>query len=81
MRLHAVKLGLAGGILWGLALFIFAWVSKYTGWGLFWFSQWIDLYPGMDLSVVGIFMTLGYGFITGFVSLFLLAWIYNLLRP
>ncbi|NGX53392.1 MAG: hypothetical protein K1000chlam4_00103 [Chlamydiae bacterium] len=80
-RLHAGKLGLAGGILWGLTLFIMTWISMYTGYGMFWLAQWMDVYPGFDFSIVGTFVGLGYGFADGFVGLFIIAWIYNLLKP
>lgn len=78
MRIHAVKLGLATGILWGLFLFLTTWLSMYTGYGMFWLSQWIDLYPGYDISFVGSFLGLLYGFVDGFISLFVLSWLYNL---
>lgn len=81
MRLNAKKLGLAGGILWGACLFILTWISMYTGYGMFWLSQWMDLYPGFDLSIVGSFIGLVYGFVVGFISLSLIGWLYNLLKP
>jgi hypothetical protein len=81
MRLHALKLGLAGGILWGLFLFAMTWISSNTGWGMFWISQWMDLYPGYNLTLKGSFIGFGYGFVDGFLSLFLLAGLYNLLQP
>lgn len=80
-RLNAVKLGLAGGILWGLCLFIMTWVSMFTGYAMFWLAQWMDTYPGFSLTIVGSFVGLAYGFVDGFICLFLLAWIYNLLKP
>ena len=80
-RLNAVKLGLAGGILWGLTLFIITWISMYTGYAMFWLTQWMDVYPGFDFSIVGTFIGLVYGFVDGFIGLFLIGWIYNLLKP
>jgi hypothetical protein len=80
-KLNPVKLGLAAGILWGVALFIFSWVSRYSGWGMFWLSQWMDVYSGFNFSTLGIFIGLIYGFVDGFVSFFLLGWLYNLFNP
>ena len=80
-KLNPLKLGLAAGILWGLALFIMTWISMYSGWAMFWLSQWIDLYPGFDLSTKGTFLGLIYGFIDGFVSFYIIGWLYNLFKP
>lgn len=80
-KLNPWKLGLSAGILWGLALFIVTWISMNTGWGMFWLSQWIDIYTGFDITVKGAFIAFGYGLAHGFVAFSLLAWLYNLMRP
>ncbi len=80
-KLNACKLGVAAGILWSILIFAMTWISMYTGYGMFWLSQWMDIYPGYDLSVVGSFIGLVYGFIDGFVCLFIFGWLYNLLKP
>jgi hypothetical protein len=77
MKLNPWGLGLAGGILWALALFIVTWISLFTGYGSLWLTLMMDIYPGFDVSVVGSFIGLAYGFIDGFVGLFLVAWLYN----
>lgn len=80
-KLNPLKLGLASGILWGLTLFILTWISMYTGWAMFWLSQWMDIYPGFNLSTMGSFFGLVYAFIDGFVSIFIFGWLYNKLKP
>lgn len=80
-ELNPVKLGLAAGILWALCLFFLTWVSMYSGYAMFWLAQWMDLYPGFDLSIRGAFIGLIYGFCDGFISFFLLGWVYNLFKP
>ncbi len=80
-KLNPSKLGLAAGIFWGLSLFVITWISMYTGYAMFWLSQWMDLYPGYDLSIVGTFIGLVYGFVDGFVCLFIFGWLYNFFRP
>ncbi|MFC2049364.1 bacteriophage holin [Chlamydiota bacterium] len=80
-KLNPLKLGLAGAIIWGLFLFIMTWLSMYTGYGMFWLSQWIDIYPGFDITALGSFIGLVYGLVDGFVGLFLLGWVYNLFKP
>jgi hypothetical protein len=80
-KLNPVKLGLAAAIVWGLAIFIMTWISMYTGWGMFWLSQWMDVYPGFDISTKGTFIGLGYAFVEGFVTLFIFGWLYDLFKP
>lgn len=80
MKICAWKLGLAGGILWGLWIFAMTLVADVTGFGMFWLSQWMDLYIGYELSPFGACVGLVWGFVEGFIALFLLAWIYNLMN-
>ena len=80
-KLSPSRLGLAAGIIWGLSLFGLTWIAMYTGYAMFWLSQWMDIYPGYNLSMAGSFIGLVYGFIDGFVTLFIFGWIYNLLQP
>lgn len=81
MRLNPLKLGLASGILWSLGIFFMTLISKYTGWGMYWLSQWMDVYIGYNFSILGAFIGLIWAFIDGFVTLFLFGWLYNLLNP
>lgn len=71
------RLGLAGGILGGLFMLVFTLISVFTGYahdGLVHFSS---FYPGYTVTVGGSVVGLIYGFIDGFVWLYLLAWVYN----
>ncbi len=77
MKLNAKSLGLAGGVLWGVVMFIMTWLSMFTGYASMWLAMMMDVYPGYDVSVVGSFIGLIYGFIDGFVGLFLIGWLYN----
>lgn len=81
MRLNPVKLGLSGGIIGGVFLALFTLIAMYSGFAMMWLSQLTDLYPGYDLSIIGVIAGLIYGFIHGFVYFFLLAWLYNALKP
>ncbi|MFZ0564986.1 MAG: bacteriophage holin [Chlamydiales bacterium] len=80
-KLNPLKLGLAAGIFWGVALFIMTWISIFTGYAMFWLSVWMDVYPGYNFSVGGSFIGLIWGFVDGFVCLFIFGWLYNLFRP
>ncbi|NGX62116.1 MAG: hypothetical protein K940chlam9_01610 [Chlamydiae bacterium] len=80
-KLNPCKLGLAAGVLWGLSLLFMTWISIYTGWGMYWLSQWMDVYVGYDVSIGGTFVGLLYGFVDGFVTFFIFGWLYNLFKP
>ncbi len=75
--LHPKSLGLAGGILWGLSLFVMTLITLWNGYGADFVGMWMKLYPWMDLSVRGAFLGLAWGFADGFVGLYILAWLYN----
>lgn len=80
MRLNALRLGLAGGILWGLTMFVSTLIAIETGLGKQWLLLAENVYIGYHISYVGSLIGLVYGFIDGFIGLFLLAWIYNKLN-
>lgn len=71
------KLGLAGGILWGLMMFFFTIISIYTGYGFLWLTLMKTVYIGYDITWIGSAIGLAYGFIDAFICLYLLAWLYN----
>ena len=70
-------LGLAGGILWGLAIFIMTWIGYFTSYAGLFLSLMVDIYPGYSVSLLGSFIGLAYGFVDGFCGLYVLAWLYN----
>lgn len=78
--LNATKLGLSGGIWWALFMFIATLISVYTGYAADFLHVMGSIYPGYQVSGGGAFVGLIYGFIDGFISLFLLAWLYNKLE-
>lgn len=80
MRLHKTAFGLAAGILWGLAVFVATlWVMAAGGGDhLLLLSK---FYLGYDVSVVGAFVGLAWGFIDGFVCGWIFAWLYNRFAP
>lgn len=75
--LNPARLGLSGGILWALCMFICTIISIYTGYASDFFNIIAGVYPGYSISWPGAFIGLAYGFADGFIGLFLLAWIYN----
>ena len=76
--LMASRLGLAGGVLWGVVMFVCTVVSIYTGYSDVFLNAMKSCYPGYAISWGGAFLGLIYGFVDGFIGLFLLAWLYNI---
>lgn len=71
------RLGIAGGILWSLSIFLCTILAIYTGYPTQFLHLIASIYPGYSISWSGSFIGLLYGFIDAFVGLFLLAWLYN----
>lgn len=71
------RFGLAGGVFWGIALFILTLISFYTGYATHWLGNIVDVYPGYSINITGSFIGLVYGFIDGFLCFYIIAWLYN----
>lgn len=71
------RLGLAGGILWAVSLFVMTVVSMYTGYAHNFLEGLAQIYPGFSVSWPGSFIGLLYGFFDWFIGLYILAWLYN----
>lgn len=75
-RLDGLRLGLAGGFVWGLSIFFLTIIASGTGYG----ASFLDLfqfYPGYTVTYWGAGVGFIWGFIDGFIGLGLLAWFYN----
>jgi len=81
MNLDPVRLGLAGGILTGVTIFVMTLLCLVSEYGKEFLGMISSIYPGFEVTLVGSLLGFVYGFIDGFVALFLLACIYNLLGP
>lgn len=75
--LYPKRFGLAGGVFWGISLFILTIISYYTGYANHWLSNFMGIYPGYSISLLGSLLGLVYGFIDGFLAFFVIAWLYN----
>ncbi len=75
--LNEKALGLSGGILWGAVMLVTTWASVLWGYGTAFLGVMADVYPGFSVSWGGSIVGAVYGFIDGFIGLYLLAWIYN----
>jgi len=78
--LNPIKLGISGGLLWGLCMFICTVLAIYFGYSTKFLNIMADIYPGYTTSWWGAIIGFVYGFFDGFIGLFLLAWIYNKLK-
>lgn len=81
-KLHALNFGLAGGIVTGLCIFLTTIMTAV--WGLFplYTSIIEDIYGfiGFSATVGGAFLGAVYGFIDGFIAVWVFALIYNKLQ-
>ena len=77
MRLDVKALALTSGIVWGAAIFLSTlWLIVFGFHGEL--MQKLDhFYFGYDVSVVGAFIGLAWGFVDGLVCGAVFAWLYN----
>lgn len=76
MKLDQKAMGLALGILVGLAVFA-ATIWVVVSGGGYHLGLLKQFYIGYQISVLGAFIGLIYGFVDGFIGGWLLAWLYN----
>ena len=75
--LSAKRLGIAGGVVWGVVMFLMTFANIFFGYGSLWLGLMASIYPGYSVSYIGSVIGLIYGFVDGFVRLYTLAWLYN----
>lgn len=75
--LNPKAFGLSGGVLWGLAMLVLTFVGMNAEYGASFFAFMMDVYPGYEMTMAGAFIGLVYGFLDGFIGLYLFAWLYN----
>ena len=79
MKLNLKAVALASGIIWGMGLFVLTWwiivfegqTGEQTFIGM--------LYRGYNISAMGSFIGLIWGFLDGLIGGFVFAWLYNCL--
>jgi hypothetical protein len=71
--------GLAGGILWGLVMFVFTIIAVYTGYSEQFLNLMSSIYLGYSVSLWGSIVGLVYGFFDAFIGLYIFARLYNAL--
>ncbi|OGP60248.1 MAG: hypothetical protein A2V67_18855 [Deltaproteobacteria bacterium RBG_13_61_14] len=78
MKLRVLGVGVAGGVVLGLAIFVITLFIYFQGGGVH-LSLLAAIYWGYKVSVMGAFTGLAYGFIDGFIAGVIFAVVYNLL--
>lgn len=77
--LNPKALGMSGGLLWGIGMFVMTFVGmvfpEYAG---EFYSFMMSVYPGYEVSVMGAFVGLVYGFFDAGIGLFVFGWLYNM---
>ncbi len=76
-KLNPTKFGLAGGIIWGVALLVVTLISVGNGYATQFLTLIMDVYPGFSISFGGAIVGFIYGFLDGFIGMWLLIWLYN----
>ena len=77
MKLHAVKFGLAIGIIWAAVCFIMSFTAMWWGWCDSMVELMASIYIGYSATVLGAFIGLGWALADGFIGGFFVAWLYN----
>jgi len=80
MALNPIAFALAGGIIWGVAVFLMALVSGGTGYGIGFVYAIGTIYIGVQPGIVGAFLGLVYGFIDMFIAGFIFVLLYNMIE-
>lgn len=75
--LHSLRLGIAGGLIWSVSLFVLTFVWMNTDYAPMFQDFMMQVYPGYEISVKGAFIGSIWGFLDSFIGFYLLAWIYN----
>ncbi|OGK09164.1 MAG: hypothetical protein A2Y63_06270 [Candidatus Riflebacteria bacterium RBG_13_59_9] len=77
MKLNALAFGLAFGILWAVAMFLMTLCAMWWGCGREFILLMASFYGGLTVSWGGAFIGLIWGFVDGFICLWIFALLYN----
>jgi hypothetical protein len=76
-KINSVALGLAFGVLWGVAILLVGLAATYYTYGQDFVTTMGSVFPGYTPSVKGSFLGAIIGFIDAFIMAFIIAWLYN----
>ena len=80
MKLNAIALGIAGGLIWGLVVFLFSLSALYLNYGIEFVSALNPFYIGYSVSVKGALIGFLWGFLDAGIGLLIFGWLYNILN-
>jgi hypothetical protein len=66
--------------MWGLVMLLTTFFAVNAGYGIDWLNMMGSMYPGYTISKTGCLVGLFYGFVDGFIFMYLFGWIYNKLK-
>ena len=72
-----LRLGVSVGIIWGLVVFIYTILALSSGFAKAFLMVLMSVYPGYSITGTGAIVGFFYGFVDGFIVLFLIGWLYN----
>lgn len=75
--LDAKRLGIAGGIVGAVWMFLLTLIAMYTGYGAQMLGTTGSMYPGYSITIGGAIVGLIFGFIDGFLVFYFIGLIYN----
>lgn len=77
MKLHAVKLGVALGIMWAFCCVFLSFSSLWLNWGTPWVTLIGSMYIGYAPTVIGALIGAVWAFVDAFLGGLIVALIYN----
>lgn len=79
MKIQPCSLALTAGILLGIYILGFTWLSILTGgYGESFLKMWEPLHPGYHITVLGSIVGFIYGFVEGFIWFYIGGHLYNI---
>ena len=75
--IDAKRFGLAAGIVWGACMALTVLIALFYPYGEPFLFIMASVYPGFDISPLGVIIGGIYGFVDGFIGFFLIGWLYN----
>lgn len=77
MKSKTARAALAGGIIWGVIMFLTTLASVYFGYGTAFLNTIASIYPGYSISTMGSIIGLVYGFLDVFIGVYIISWVYH----
>lgn len=77
MRVHAVRLGLAVGIVWAFGVLVLGGAAIAFNWGTPAVQLLESVYLGFAPTTAGLLIGVVWGLADGFIAGFLIGWVYN----